>query len=198
MLAELDDWWLPAVLTDIQRLNNKLNPPQVLMRLHNVDDYQRLGDRIQDCGELQLKQKPILLLDEAGLNRGGDPLVEVLAGLGEQGYRLALDRFGLGNTSYRRLLRLPLAWVKLDPTLVDGALIREADGTLIYNIVNLAHSLNIRVIAANIGSKELFWLMCNVGCDLGEGEAFMPAQPIQSFVEMLAEMPSQRIRRVLG
>ncbi len=198
LLAELDDWWLPAVLTDVQQLHSKQNPPQVLMRLHNVEDYEQLRRRMGDCRELLLREKPILLIDETGLNRGGDPLVEVLAELGGQGYRLAIDRFGLGHTSYRQLLRLPLSWVKLDPALVVGALVREADGTQIYNIVNLAHSLNIRVIAGNIQSEEQFWLMCNVGCDFGEGEAFLAALPIHSFADMLAEAPRQRGRRVLG
>jgi EAL domain-containing protein (putative c-di-GMP-specific phosphodiesterase class I) len=113
-----------------------------------------------------------LVVDEAHLNRGGAPLVEVLAEAGEQGFSVAIDHYGVGYTPFSHMLKLPLAWLKIDRGLVNEAMMGGAGPGMIESIIRMARNWNLKVIASGIESHEQHWLMKTAGCDLGQGGRF--------------------------
>jgi len=185
LTGELDDWWLASVTCDLEHFRADRHKLPVAVRLHALDDPAALWGRLRAWAEVKLPQKPLLLVDEPSLQRGGDPLVAVLDNARAAGFTLAIDQFGTSCTRFSHLRRLAPAWLKLDRKLVARAISDEVTGSLIHNVVQLAHLLGIKVVASGIANHEQFWLMRNAGCDLGEGHEFLDPVPASAIGGML-------------
>jgi diguanylate cyclase (GGDEF)-like protein/PAS domain S-box-containing protein len=172
--ADLDDWGVARVATDIASWDPRGEPVRVMLRMHDLSQPERLRRRLLGWLARFPEQRGRLALgvDEAHLNRGGAPLVEVLAEAGEQGFSVAIDHYGVGYTPFSHMLKLPLAWLKIDRGLVNEAMIGGAGSGMIESIIRMARNWNLKVIASGIESHEQHWLMKTAGCDLGQGGRF--------------------------
>lgn len=72
----------------------------------------------------------------------------------EFGFMIALDDFGTGVSSLSYLKRLPITTLKIDKSFVDDVPISEKDSAIISAIINLGHSLDLKVVLEGVESKE--------------------------------------------
>ena len=72
---------------------------------------------------------------------------ERLDALEKLGVQLAVDDFGTGYSSLQYLKRFPVDWLKIAKPFVDGVGDSDAQARIARAIVDLAHSLEIEVIA---------------------------------------------------
>ena len=107
--------------------------------------------------------------------------------LRELGLAVWIDDFGTGYSSLSYLQRLPVDGIKIDQSFVRG-LTGDPSSALpmIEAIVNLAHNLNLRVIAEGVETQEQLQFLRNSGCDLAQGFLFHPALAAQSATDLLA------------
>jgi EAL domain-containing protein (putative c-di-GMP-specific phosphodiesterase class I) len=103
------------------------------------------------------------------------PKLEELKALGVS---LALDDFGTGYSNLQYLKRFPLDVLKIDrsfvsdlPENVEGASIAKA-------IMNLAHSLGLRVVAEGIESDDQASFLMQEGCAVGQG--YLYSRPLSA------------------
>ena len=83
-----------------------------------------------------------------------------LSSLKAAGVRLALDDYGTGYSSLRRLLESPLTTVKLDRFLVQGLPHDRRAGAAVRSTLQLAADLQLEVIAEGVETREqLGWLI---------------------------------------
>ena len=101
-----------------------------------------------------------------------------LAGLSESGLRIALDDFGAGFCNFRYLKLLPLHYLKLDRSMVDGITTDPRDLAVLRAIVAMAKALDLQVIAEGIESREQRDLIAAEGCRFYQG--FLKAQPMSA------------------
>ncbi len=128
-------------------------------------------------------------VDEAGLDRGQvvfevietedihDPehLAGVLAFYRRAGFRVALDDLGGGYASLGLLPSLRPDFVKLDRSLVSGVHAEPVKAVIIERLVQMAHDLNIAVVAEGVEEAEdLGWLQAHA-VDFVQG--FLLARP---------------------
>ncbi|SFF99305.1 diguanylate cyclase (GGDEF) domain-containing protein [Lachnospiraceae bacterium C7] len=92
------------------------------------------------------------------------------------GVQLVLDDFGSGYSSLNYLKYIPAKKVKLDKSLIDGYL--EEDNIFIENIINLVHSLNLKVTVEGVEEKWQLDKLKSYGSDLIQG--FYYSKPIYS------------------
>jgi EAL domain-containing protein (putative c-di-GMP-specific phosphodiesterase class I) len=76
-----------------------------------------------------------------------------LADLAAQGIRIALDDFGAGFCNFRYLKTLPLHYLKLDRSMVDGITEDPRDLAVLRAITAMATALDLEVIAEGIESE---------------------------------------------
>ena len=93
---------------------------------------------------------------------------ERLDALKKLGVQLAVDDFGTGYSSLQYLKRFPFDWLKIAKPFVDGVDSSDAQARIARAIVDLAHSLEIDVIAEGIESKRQAALL---------GETRLPQRP---------------------
>jgi diguanylate cyclase (GGDEF)-like protein len=96
-------------------------------------------------------------------------LEHLVAELKLVGYKLAIDDFGSGFSSFQYLRRLPLDFLKIEGDFVVNMLENEKDRAFIMTIRQLAASLGIRVIAEHVESREVLEALREMGVELGQG-----------------------------
>lgn len=95
-----------------------------------------------------------------------------LRNLVDQGVQLVLDDYGTGCTSLNYVKHLPVSWLKIDRSFVDGVLDNSRDQKIIAAILALADSLDIRVVAEGVETLEQFDYLHRAGCHAFQGYLF--------------------------
>ena len=97
--------------------------------------------------------------------------------LKQLGIRLAIDDFGVGQSSLGQLRTiLPIDTLKIDRSFVDG-LGRSSEGTAIFDaVVQLARSLGVRALAEGVETPAQAHALRNMACTVAQGYHF--ARPL--------------------
>lgn len=124
-----------------------------------------------------------LELTEQALVRDIDGSALQLARLADKGMRIALDDFGAGFCNFRYLKILPLDYLKLDRSMVEGIVTDVRDLAVLRAIAALAGALDIAVIAEGIEDEAQLEKVRDEGCAAFQG--FLRARPMaaQAFME---------------
>ncbi len=100
----------------------------------------------------------------------------LLAELRAAGVQVSIDDFGTGYSSLAYLRDLPVDELKLDRSFVTAMGGDARAGALVGSIIDMAHSLGLRVVAEGVNGEETREELLNRGCDAGQG--FHLAMPL--------------------
>ena len=89
--------------------------------------------------------------------------------LRKRGIQIALDDFGSGFSSITHLLDLPFDILKLDRVLIREINKNNRNQALVAGIVEMAHRLEMKVIAEGIETEEEKQKVIDLGCDYCQG-----------------------------
>ena len=107
-----------------------------------------------------------------------------LDALKQLGMTIVLDDFGEGYSSITRLSRLPFDMLKVDLSLIGLA--SESDANRILKaMIELAHSLGLRIVVERIEDDKIRDELTRLGCDLIQGFVLcppLPADEVQDFL----------------
>jgi EAL domain-containing protein (putative c-di-GMP-specific phosphodiesterase class I) len=92
--------------------------------------------------------------------------------LHQLGIRLSIDDFGTGYSSVAYLKRLPVAELKIDQSFVRGVTGNPRDRHIVAALVQLAHGLDLKVVAEGIEEQAVAETCADLGCDLAQGYFF--------------------------
>ncbi len=120
-------------------------------------------------------------LTETTMMVEGQSVDESLRQLSRLGIDISLDDFGTGYSSFAHIQRLPISALKVDRTFVSSATVNDDDATIVKAIINLAHSLNMQVIAEGAETIEQVAFLSSHRCDQIQGYYF--SRPV-SFAEL--------------
>ncbi len=110
-----------------------------------------------------------LEITESAVMSNPERAMALLCRLRDLGVKLSIDDFGTGYSSLSYLKRLPVSEVKIDRSFVVDALVDASSVPIVRSIVELGHSLGLRVVAEGIEDEETMSLLQAIGCDLGQG-----------------------------
>lgn len=108
----------------------------------------------------------------AELDRSAERLGELVA----LGVRVALDDFGAGFCNFRYLKKLPLHYLKLDRSMVQGIAEDRRDLEVLRGIVAMASALDLAVIAEGIETEAQRDAVVREGCHAWQG--FLGGKPM--------------------
>ena len=92
------------------------------------------------------------------------------------GVQIGLDDFGTGYASLTHLRRLPLAFVKVDRSFVQGLGSDHEDERIVAAVIDLAANLGLRSIAEGVETDDQLRRLRELGCDEAQGYVF--ARPL--------------------
>jgi diguanylate cyclase (GGDEF)-like protein/PAS domain S-box-containing protein len=147
--------------------------------LQDPDFPGRLQELIDEVGgrpcSLQLE------ITESALMAEPDTAMMVLGRLAAMGCRLSLDDFGTGYSSLAYLQRLPIDELKIDRSFVLAMNRDSAAATIVRSVVNLAHSLDLGVVAEGVEGPEIYERLRILGCDQVQGHLIGQPMPAETF-----------------
>jgi diguanylate cyclase (GGDEF)-like protein len=85
------------------------------------------------------------------------------------GLAVALDDFGIGNTSISQLGTMPLSTVKIDQSFITNLGSDTSGQVLVKAIIDLAHELGLATVAEGIEDDDVAGQLRAMGCDIAQG-----------------------------
>ena len=155
-------------------------PARILGNPHFVDE---IAARLKRAG--MPPQNLLLELNEGQAPRDVEGERRVLQRLAGMGVMVAIDDFGFGYSSLANLKNLPIHELKIDRTFVANAVQSKTDSAIARCIIELGHSLGIRVVAEGIENEETWRLLSNFGCENAHGYLIarpMPAHEMEKWL----------------
>jgi diguanylate cyclase (GGDEF)-like protein len=107
--------------------------------------------------------------------------IQTLQDLHSLGVELAIDDFGTGYSSLSYLRQFPIDRLKIDQSFIRNALNNPDDAAIARTIVALGHSLNLKVIAEGVETKEHEAFLMAQKCDEVQGYRYSRPVPIDKF-----------------
>jgi len=100
----------------------------------------------------------------------------ILRKLIEMGVNISIDDFGTGYSSLNYLKHFPINYLKIDQSFIADISADKNTRSIVKAIIEVAHALNLKVIAEGIETKEQLELLRGLGCD--ELQGFYISKPL--------------------
>ena len=113
--------------------------------------------------------------------------VGVMRELKSVGVRLAIDDFGTGYTSLSHLKRFPVDYLKIDRSFIGELGEGAGDRVTLSAIIDIAHALNLKVLAEGVENAGQLARLKELGCDLAQGHRFSEPLPPEAASELLTD-----------
>ncbi|MBW3629712.1 MAG: EAL domain-containing protein [Gemmatimonadetes bacterium] len=115
-----------------------------------------------------------LEITESGVIDNSEVATRTLRQLKSLGVQLFMDDFGTGYSSLSYLHRLPLDALKIDRSFVSRMVRGDRHAQLVNTILQLARSVNLRVVAEGVSTPDQLELLREFGCEFAQGFLFSP------------------------
>jgi diguanylate cyclase (GGDEF)-like protein len=115
-------------------------------------------------------------------------ILRQLERINDLGVEMGLDDFGTGYASLTHLRRLPLSFVKIDQSFVQGLGVDDEDERIVSAVVDLAANLGLRSVAEGVETEAQRDRLRELGCDQAQGFLFgrpMPSSRVDATIEHL-------------
>jgi len=171
-IRRLTRWVLASSIAQAQEWAARGHLLRVAVNLsaRDLDDAElprRIGDLLSLHG---VSPRSIVLeLTESAVMGEPELAVQVLKRLADLGIDLAIDDFGVGQSSFAYLRRLPVREIKIDRLFTQRLGEDAGDRTLVRSIVELGHRLGYRVTAEGVETRAAIEYLREIGCDHAQG-----------------------------
>jgi diguanylate cyclase (GGDEF)-like protein/PAS domain S-box-containing protein len=122
-----------------------------------------------------------LEMTESHVAEDEDEAFARLGALHDLGMRLAIDDFGTGYSSLRYVRELPVSVVKIDQSFVSGLGRSARDEAIVRSITQLAHTLDLHVVAEGVTSSQQASRLSQLSCDFAQGFLYGAPESAEAF-----------------
>jgi predicted signal transduction protein with EAL and GGDEF domain len=133
----------------------------------------------------------IELTETAMIDGLAEPIRREMHVLRSAGCLISIDDFGTGHASYAYLTDFPVNKVKIDRSFITNIHLRPEAKTVVHSIVELAHQLDLVVVAEGVETVDELRQVIALGCDLVQGYIFCPPRRPGEVTAALAALETQ-------
>ncbi len=146
-------------------------------------------DRLHDlCKAKNIPNEKITIeVTEGEAMRDVRRIMDVLTRLRLRGFGVAIDDFGTGYSSLRELQRMPFSSMKMDKSFVMDMMNNRDSQMIVNTIIDLGHNLNLKVVAEGVETPEVWNMLKERGCDLGQGYLISKPVSFENFLKWITE-----------
>lgn len=182
LIGPIGDWTLHAACRQNKAWQASGLPPVVVSvnvsarQFQEKDWVERVAAALEQSG---LEARYLELeLTESMIMQDVQQAVETMHRLAQLGVQLAIDDFGTGYSSLSSLKRFPVGRLKIDRSFVQDLPSNGDDAAIARAIISLARTLQLRVIAEGVETREQIDFLREAGCD--EIQGFYLSRPIDA------------------
>jgi len=189
LILQLGDWVLNRVCADYrawQRLVPSPSRVSVNLSLRQLQQ-RRFLDQVRETFRTHGVSPTSLELEitETTLMEDPERTIRILDALYGMGLHLAIDDFGTGYSSLSALQQFPISTLKIDRSFVRDVAIDRDDAAIVDAIIQMAHSLQLEVVAEGVESEQQLDFLRKHGCDLAQGHLFGASVTADQFGALL-------------
>ena len=172
LLAPLSQWVLHESCRQLRAWHDQ--GLHISMAVNLSRQQMRQADllvQLQDALQTHRLSAEYLIIEVAEGDAMADPRLttRVFERLHALGVRLSIDDFGSAQGSVPQLRYLPVVEVKIDQRHVQDAEVDTDAQAIVKGLVQLAHALDLRVVAEGVETEAQQDLMRRLGCDELQG-----------------------------
>ncbi|HUG98099.1 MAG TPA: EAL domain-containing protein, partial [Gammaproteobacteria bacterium] len=197
LITEVGRWALRKALEDYLRWRNSglaavriavnVSPMQLRNRGFIDEIRQAIGIDAQAAAGLELEITESLIMEDVRHSIASLQAIRAL------GVTIAIDDFGTGFSSLSYLAKLPVDTLKIDRSFVTDMTAGPEGLALVSTIINLAHSLKLKVVAEGVETEEQSRLLRLLNCDEMQGYLFSKPVPAAEMAALLANAGAAHI-----
>jgi len=166
--------WRAAGLAAV-RIAVNVSPLQLRNRGFTAEIEQAIGVDAHAAAGLELEITESLIMEDVKRN------IASLQAIQGMDVTIAIDDFGTGFSSLSYLAKLPVDTLKIDRSFVIEMTAGPEGLALVSTIINLAHSLKLKVVAEGVETEEQSRLLRVLSCDEMQGFLFSKPLPAGIF-----------------
>ncbi len=189
LIVPIGQWVLNAAATTAQRLRDEhgielriavnVSGSQFVHGDICADVMKILNDKKIDPKMVELEVTESVFMDDI------QHTVSILNTLHSLGVELAIDDFGTGYSSLSYLSQFPIDRLKIDQSFVRNATNDKNDASIARTIINLGHSLDLKVIAEGVETKDHQEFLLEHNCDEVQGYRYCRPVPEKDLVDFV-------------
>lgn len=198
MISEVGIWVINAVCRQLRAWQDDgvpVLPVSINVSARHLDDA-RLHQQIVDALQTYRIDPRLLSIEITESTAMSDPAttIAVLRKLKTLGVQSAIDDFGTGYSSLSYLKQLPADTLKIDRSFVHDITSDPNDRGIAKAIIDLGHSLSMKITAEGVEDAEQLAILEAMGCEQLQGWLFAKAMPADDVTRMLleGELPARR------
>jgi EAL domain-containing protein (putative c-di-GMP-specific phosphodiesterase class I) len=149
-----------------------------------ADDFVDIVRKSIEDHEIEASQLELEVTENVLIESVEDSTRKLLA-LKDLGVYLALDDFGTGYSSLTYLRHLPVNTLKIDKSFIDPIHDDASQERFVRFIIEMAHSLNLQVVAEGVEEKNQVIKLERLGCDIIQGYVYSRPSPAGEALALL-------------
>jgi diguanylate cyclase (GGDEF)-like protein/PAS domain S-box-containing protein len=178
LILLLGDLMLETVCQQLKAFNSKaIDGFSIAVNISSEQFTEALVDRLDHLiSEYDLQPQQIgLEITESVAMKAIDSNLKLLETFRARGHKISVDDFGTGYSSLAYLKRFPLDTLKIDRAFIQELAPDTDDFIIAKAIIDLGHSLGLKIVAEGVETQAQLKLLQELGCDLGQGFYFQKA-----------------------
>jgi len=178
LILLLGDLMLEEVCQQLKAFNSKaIDGFSIAVNISSEQFTEALVDRLDHLIiEYDLQPQQIgLEITESVAMKAIDSNLKLLETFRARGHKISVDDFGTGYSSLAYLKRFPLDTLKIDRAFIQELAPDTDDFIIAKAIIDLGHSLGLKIVAEGVETQAQLKLLQELGCDLGQGFYFQKA-----------------------
>jgi len=89
--------------------------------------------------------------------------------LHKEGFKIALDDFGINDLNISKLHSIPIDYIKIDASFIETILEDKQSLKVVKSIIKLSNSIGAKTVAESVSSEEIFNRVKELGIDYSQG-----------------------------
>lgn len=165
----------------LPRIAINVSASQLLM-----GDFGHLVEEILSDNQLMPHQVDIEITESVmmkNLELNGETKVSCLTMLQQKGLEISIDDFGTGYSSLAYIKHLNVDRIKIDKSFIDDIATQSEARSIVSAIIEMGHSLGLKVLAEGIETPNQLDILKKLGCDEGQGYLFSRPLPAEEFAQ---------------
>jgi diguanylate cyclase (GGDEF)-like protein/PAS domain S-box-containing protein len=196
MIVEIGAWALRQACRQLREWHDRgLVSMRMAVNISAVQLQQRgLVEVVRDA-LMESNIAPALLqleITESAAMQNIELTMKVLRELKDMGVSIAVDDFGTGQSSLIYLKAFPIDTIKIDKEFLRDVTTDETAAAIVSYVINLAHTLQLRVVAEGVEDEGQYTFLRHYACDLMQGYLFskpLPPEELFTFMQQTFVRP---------
>jgi diguanylate cyclase (GGDEF)-like protein/PAS domain S-box-containing protein len=199
LIVQIGDWVLNKVCSDVSRWQKEISSlGHISVNLslkqlrqpnfsHHIRKIFQQHDILTSSFEFEIT--------ETTLMRDPESTIEILNELHGLGLNLSIDDFGTGYSSLSALQQFPIGTLKIDKSFIRDMTASKDAATIVSTIIDMAHSMNMYVVAEGVESYLQLYLLKVLNCDFVQGLLFGQPMTATDYFNLLLTEQEGRIAK---